>query len=99
MAVFYNCCPGYLDSPTNAEPTIFHYVRRNGIAESGYLVDMSRRSETRQPARTITDTNGCQAQRDQGLRHAQIFEDSLAGELKLLSIVDENPAVTLPNLS
>src|SRR4029079_8674429 len=32
MAVLYNYYPGYITSPTNAEPTIYHYVRRNGIA-------------------------------------------------------------------
>ena len=39
MAVLYNYMPGYLNSPTNAEPTIFHYVRKNGIADSRYLVN------------------------------------------------------------
>ena len=39
MAVLYNYYPGYLNSPTNAEPTIYHYVRKNGIADSRYLVN------------------------------------------------------------
>ena len=40
MAVLYNYYPGYLNSPTNAEPTIYHYVRKNGIADSRYLVNI-----------------------------------------------------------
>src|SRR6476620_10522409 len=39
MAVLYNYMPGYLNSATNAEPTIYHYVRKNGIADSRYLVN------------------------------------------------------------
>jgi formate dehydrogenase major subunit len=39
MAVLYNYYPGYLNSPTNAEPTIYHYVRKNGVADSRYLVN------------------------------------------------------------
>ena len=37
MAVLYNYMPGYLNSATNAEPTIYHYVRKNGIAETGQI--------------------------------------------------------------
>src|SRR5881394_1226623 len=40
MSVLYNYYPGYLNSPTNAEPTIYHYVRKNGIADTRYLVNM-----------------------------------------------------------
>jgi formate dehydrogenase major subunit len=39
MAVLYNYYPGYINSPTNAEPTIYHYARKNGIADSRYLVN------------------------------------------------------------
>ena len=60
MAVLYNYYPGYLNSPSNAEPTIYDYVRKNGIADSRYLVNSSRRSsETRRPRRTTTPMAGC----------------------------------------
>ena len=39
MAVLYNYMPGYLNSASNAEPTIHDYVRKNGIADSRYLVN------------------------------------------------------------
>ena len=100
MAVLYNYYPGYLNSPTNAEPTIYHYVRKNGIADSRYLVNMLKAFFG--DAATTENDYGYEwlpkrdAAKDYGT--LPMFEDALAGKLKLLWIVGQNPAVTLPNL-
>ena len=100
MAVLYNYYPGYLNSPTNAEPTIYHYVRKNGIADSRYLVNTLKAffgdaatAENDYAYEWLPKRN---ATKDYGT--LPMFEDALAGKLKLLWIVGQNPAVTLPNL-
>ena len=100
MAVLNNYCPGYLNSPTNAEPTLYHYVRKNGIADSRYLVNMLKAffGEAATPENDfgyawLPKRN---AAKDYGT--LPMFEDALAGKLKMLWVVGQNPAVTLPNL-
>jgi formate dehydrogenase major subunit len=101
MAVLYNYMPGYLNSATNAEPTIHHYVRKNGIADSRYLVNTLKAFF----GDAAVDDNGYgyewlpkrDATKDYGT--LPMFEDALAGKLKVLWIVGQNPAVTLPNLN
>ena len=93
--------PGYLNSPSNAEPTIYDYVRKNGIADSRYLVNTLKAFF----GDAATDENDYaygwlpkrNAAKDYGT--LPMFEDALAGKLKLLWIVGQNPAVTVPNLN
>src|SRR6187551_1893966 len=101
MAVLYNYMPGYLNSPTNAEPTIYHYARKNGIADSRYLVNTLKAFFG--DAATAENGYGYEwlpkrnATKDYGT--LPMFEDALAGKLKMLWIVGQNPAVTLTNLN
>ncbi len=101
MAVLYNYYPGYLNSPTNAEPTIYHYVRKNGIADSRYLVNMLKaffgEAATKENDYAYAWLPKRNAAKDYGT--LPMFEDALAGKLKMLWIVGQNPAVTLPNLN
>ena len=100
MAVLYNYYPGYLNSPTNAEPTIYHYVRKNGIADSRYLVNTLKAffgdAATAENDYAYAWLPKRNAAKDYGTM--PMFEDALAGKLKMLWIVGQNPAVTLPNL-
>jgi formate dehydrogenase major subunit len=100
MAVLYNYMPGYLNSATNAEPTIYHYVRKNGIADSRYLVNTLKaffgESATAENEYGYAWLPKRIASKDYGT--LPMFEDALAGKLKMLWIVGQNPAVTLPNL-
>ncbi len=100
MAVLYNYYPGYLNSPTNAEPTIYHYVRKNGIADSRYLVNTLKaffgEAATAENDYAYAWLPKRDAAKDYGT--LPMFEDALAGKLKMLWIVGQNPAVTLPNL-
>ena len=101
MAVLYNYLPGYLNSPTNAEPTICHYVRKNGIADSRYLVNMLKaffgEAATKENDFGYAWLPKRDAVKDYGTM--PMFEDALAGKLKMLWIVGQNPAVTVPNLT
>ena len=101
MAVLYNYMPGYLNSPTNAEPTIYHYVRKNGIADSRYLVNTLKAffgdAATAENDYAYAWLPKRNAVKDYGTM--PMFEDALAGKLKMLWIVGQNPAVTLPNLT
>ena len=98
MAVLNNYWPGYLNSPTNAEPTIYHYVRKNGIADSRIVVNRLKAffGEAATPENEfgyawLPKRN---AEKDYGTM--PMIEDALAGKLKVLWIVGQNPAVTLP---
>jgi formate dehydrogenase major subunit len=100
MAVLYNYMPGYLNSPTNAEPVIYDYVRKYGIADSRYLVN-TLKAFFGEAATAENDYGyGWLPKRDAAKDYGTMpmFEDALAGELKLLWIVGQNPAVTVPNL-
>ena len=92
--------PGYLNSPSNAEPAIRDYVRKNGIADSRYLVNMLKaffgEAATAENDYAYAWLPKRNAAKDYGT--LPMFEDALAGKLKLLWIVGQNPAVTMPNL-
>ena len=100
MAVLYNYMPGYLNSSSNAEPTIHDYVRKNGIADSRYLVNTLKaffgEAATAENDYAYTWLPKRNASKDYGT--LAMFEDALAGKLKLLWIIGQNPAVTVPNL-
>ena len=100
MAVLYNYMPGYLNSASNAEPTIYDYVRKNGIADSRYLVNTLKaffgEAATAENDYAYAWLPKRNASKDYGT--LPMFEDALAGKLKLLWIVGQNPAVTVPNL-
>jgi formate dehydrogenase major subunit len=100
MAVLYNYYPGYLNSPTNAEPTIYHYVRKNGVADSRYLVNTLKAffgdAATFENDYRYEWLPKRDAAKDYGTM--PMFEDALAGKLKVLWVVGQNPGVTLPNL-
>src|SRR3954469_9872842 len=100
MGVLNNYMPGHLNLPTNAEPTIYHYVRKKGIADSRYLVNALKaffgEAATAENDYAYAWLPKRHAAKDYGT--LQMFEDALAGNLKLLWIVGQNPAVTVPNL-
>src|ERR1700747_2082122 len=100
MAALYNYMPGYLNSAPNAEPTIHDYVRKNGIADSRYLVNTLKaffgEAATAENDYAYAWLPKRNASKDYGT--LAMFEDALAGKLKLLWIIGQNPAVTLPNL-
>ena len=75
-------------------------MRKNGIADSRYLVNTlkaflgTRRPQENEYAYGWLPKRN--ASKDYGTM--PMFEDALAGKLKVLWIVGQNPAVTVPNL-
>src|SRR3954469_22010585 len=86
MAVLYNYMPGYINSATNAEPTIYHYVRKNGIADSRFLVNTLKaffgEAATAENDYCYAWLPKRDALKDYGT--LAMFEDALSGKLKML---------------
>jgi formate dehydrogenase major subunit len=101
MAVLYNYMPGYINSASNAEPAIRDYVRKNGIADSRYLVNTLKaffgEAATAENDYAYEWLPKRDAAKDYGT--LPMFEAALAGKLKVLWVIGQNPAVTLPNLN
>ena len=100
MGVLNNYMPGYLNYPAHTEPTLAEYTKKNGTGDRKYLVNMLKAfyGDAATPENDFGYTLAAQAQCPKGLRHHSIFEDALAGKLKMLWVVGQNPAVTTPNL-
>jgi formate dehydrogenase major subunit len=101
MGVLNNYMPGYLNYPAHTEPTLAEYTKRNGTGDRKYLVN------------TLKAFYGDAATPENDFAYAwlpkrnaandygtwSIFDSALAGTMKLLWIVGQNPAVTTPNLN
>ena len=76
-------------------------MRKNGIADSRYLVNMLKAffgdAATKENDYAYAWLPKRDAVKDYGT--LPMFEDALAGKLKMLWIVGQNPAVTVPNLN
>ena len=101
MGVLNNYMPGYLNYPTDAEPSLYDYVRKNGIADSRYLVNTLKaffgdaaNADNEYAYAWLPKRN---ATKDYGT--LSIFEDALEGRLQMLWVIGQNPAVTTPNLT
>jgi formate dehydrogenase major subunit len=100
MGVLNNYMPGYLDYPAHTEPTLIDYTKKNGTGDRRLLVN------------TLKAFFGDAASAENDFCYAwlpkrnaandystfSIFENALAGTMKMLWIVGQNPAVTMPNL-
>jgi formate dehydrogenase major subunit len=101
LGILYEHLPGYLSSASNAEPTIRDYARKNGVADTRYLVNMLK-AFFGEAATAENDYAYEWLPKREASKHygtLPLFEDALAGKVKLLWIVGQNPAVTQPNLS
>jgi formate dehydrogenase major subunit len=100
MGVLNNYMPGYLNYPAHTEPTLAEYTKRNGTGDRKFLINTLKAfygdAATPEndfayawlPKRSATKDYGTMS----------IFESALAETMKMLWIVGQNPAVTMPNL-
>ena len=101
MGVLNNYMPGYLNYPAHTEPTLAEYRKRNGTGDSKFLVNTLKAFYG--DAATPENDFGYawlpkrSALKDYGTM--SIFESALAGTMKMVWIVGQNPAVTMPNLN
>jgi len=101
MGVLNNYMPGYLNYPAHTEPTLAEYTKRNGTADSKFLVNTLKAfygdAATPENDFAYAWLPKRSAAKDYGTM--SIFESALAGTMKMLWIVGQNPAVTMPNLN
>src|SRR5262247_4575594 len=100
MGVLNNYLPGYLNNPDHTQPTLAAFTRKNGTLRRKFMVNLLK-AFYGEYAKPENDFGYAwlpkrDAAKDYGT--LPMFEDALAGKLKVLWIVGQNPAVTLPNL-
>jgi formate dehydrogenase major subunit len=100
MGVLNNYLPGYIDYPLNSEPTLAAWTKKHGTARRPLVVNTLKAffGDAATP-----ENEFCYAwlpKRDPAKDHGTfgIFDSALAGTMKMLWIVGQNPAVTMPNL-
>ena len=101
MGVLNNYLPGYIDYPVTAEPTLAAWTRRHGTDRRPLVVNLLKAFFG--AAATPENEFGYAwlPKRDAAKDHGTfgIFDSALAGTMKMLWVVGQNPAVTMPNLS
>jgi formate dehydrogenase major subunit len=100
MGVLNNYLPGYMDYPSATEPTLAAYTKKNGTGDRRFMINLLKafygdeataENDFRYewlPKKNPTKNYGASG----------IFEAALAGSLKMLWVIGQNPAVTSPNL-
>src|SRR5262249_51917967 len=92
--------PGYRDYPSHTEPTLETWTKKNGTGDRRFLVNMLKAfyGDAATPANDFGYAWLPKKSAAKSYNTLSIFEDALAGKMKLLWIVGQNPAVTTPNL-
>jgi formate dehydrogenase major subunit len=100
MGVLNNYTPGYLNYPLHTEPTLAAWTENNGTARRKWLVNMLKSffGDSATPENDFC--YGWLPKRNAAKDYSifGIFESALAGAMKMVWIVGQNPAVTSPNL-
>jgi formate dehydrogenase major subunit len=100
MGVLNNYMPGYLNYPSHTEPTLAEYTKRNGTGDRKFLINTLKAfyGDAARPENDFAYAWLPKRNAAKDYSTFSIFEDALAGRMKLLWIVGQNPAVTAPNL-
>jgi formate dehydrogenase major subunit len=100
MGVLNNYLPGYMDYPSHTEPTLEAWTKKNGTGDRRFLVNMLKAfyGDAATPANDFGYGWLPKKSAAKNYNTLSIFEDALAGTMKLVWIVGQNPAVTMPNL-
>lgn len=100
MGVLNAYTPGYLDWPVTGEPTLAAWAKKHGSARRPLLVSMLKAFFGDDATAENEFRYAWLPKRSPAKDHSifGIFESALAGTMKMLWIVGQNPAVTMPNL-
>src|SRR5215470_11678797 len=100
MGVLNNYLPGYMDYPSATEPTLEAYTQKNGTGDRRFLVNMLKAffGDSATPENEFAYALLPKKGVGKNYNTLSIFEDALAGKMKLVWMVGQNPAVTTPNL-
>jgi formate dehydrogenase major subunit len=100
MGVLNNYLPGYMNYPAHTEPTLEAYTQKNGTGDRRFLINMLKAffgdAATAENDFAYAWLPKRSASKDYNT--LGIFESALAGTMKVLWIIGQNPAVTTPNL-
>ncbi len=100
MGVLNNYLPGYMDYPSATEPTLDAWTKKNGTGDRRFLVNMLKAffGDAATPENDFGFAWLPKKAVGKNYNTLSIFEDALAGKMKLVWMVGQNPAVTTPNL-
>src|SRR6201997_5688808 len=100
MGVLNNYAPGYLNYPAHTEPTLAEYTKKNGTGDRKWLVNTLKAfyGDAATPENDFAYAWLPKRNAAKDYSTMSIFEDALAGKMKMLWIVGQEPAVTMPNL-
>ena len=100
MGVLNNYMPGYLNYPAHTEPTLEEYTKRNGTGDRKFIINTLKAfyGDAATPENDFAYAWLPKRNAAKDYSTMSIFEDALAGYMKMLWIVGQNPAVTMPNL-
>jgi formate dehydrogenase major subunit len=100
MGVLNNYTTGYLNYPVHTEPTLTSWADNYGSLRRKFLVNMLKAfyGDAATPENDFAYAWLPKRDAAKNYNTLGIFESALAGSLKMLWIVGQNPAVTTPNL-
>ncbi len=100
MGVLNNYTTGYLNYPVHTEPTLAAWTDNYGTLRRKFLVNMLKAfyGDAATPENEFAYSWLPKRDASKNYNTLGIFESALAGSLKMLWIVGQNPAVTTPNL-
>ena len=100
MGLLNNYTTGYLTYPVHTEPTLAAWTDNNGTLRRKFLINMLKAfyGDEATPENEFAYAWLPKRNASKDYSTFGIFESALAGSLKMLWIVGQNPAVTTPNL-
>ena len=100
MGVLNNYLPGYLNNPDHTQPTLEAFTDKNGTSRRKYMVNLLKAwyGEYAKPENDFGYAWLPKRSAKKDYSSTGIFENALAGEVKMLFVVGQNPAVSSPNL-
>src|ERR1700751_2167423 len=101
MGVLNNYMPGYLNYPAHTEPTLAEYTKRNGTGDRKFQINTLKAfyGDAATPENDFAYAWLPKRNAAKDYTAFGIFESALAGKMRLVWIVGQNPAVTSPNLN
>ena len=100
MGVLSNYLPGYLDYPTSNEPTLEAWTKKQGTESRTLLINMLKAfyGDAATPDNEFAYAWLPKRNAAKDYSTFGLFESAIGGSIKMLWVVGQNPAVTMPNL-
>jgi formate dehydrogenase major subunit len=100
MGVLNNYLPGYLNNPDHTVATLDTYTQKNGTLRRKFVINLLKAfyGEYAKPENDFGYAWLPKRSAKKDYTSFGIFENALAGEVKMLWVVGQNPAVSSPNL-